>query len=325
MTPNETAGVMTHSASRRAFRFSLKALLVVITLIAIFLGNWTYRARQQEKVVQLITRQGGDVIYDYEFRGAKESRWPKWLRTTFGEDYFRTVELVTFDDPLRGNYSLSDQDAQLLRRLPWLKGVTLSDTGVTTDGLEFVRSLNRLESLALMAYPRSVGGDGAGLAVLRNKSSLRQLELVNVPRPRGGLVFLHGLTRLEYLNLFGMKLKDDDLRELGSLRALQKLSLNRTPITNDGLIHLTKLTRLKELLLGCEHVDSNGLQHIQKIRSLQSLDLYGTKVDDSAVEILSRFDNLIELRLGGTKVTSTGIESIRKLLPNCKVKWKSWE
>ena len=312
--------------SRRVFRFSLKALLIVITLTAILLGNWTYRARQQERAVQSLVSLGGQVTYDYQSRGAKESRWPKWLRASLGEDYFRTVEAVHFGGFFRGGQqnSISDREVRILSDLPRLKEVSLSGTDVTTEGLEFVRSLNRLESLDLGSHPRAVGGDGSGLEALRNKRSLLKLQLVNVPRPKDGLVFLHGLTRLEYLNLYGMELKDDDLRELASLRALQKLSLNGTPISNDGLIHLTGLPKLKELLLSCEQVDSKGLEHIRQIRSIQALDLYGTQVDDSAIDTLGRFHNLIKLRLAGTNVTSGGIEAIRKLLPNCKVERSSF-
>src|SRR5687767_6539500 len=130
---------------KRGFRFSLKALLIVITLSAIFLGNWTYRAGRQKKAVQQIAQQGGQVRYDYQSRGAKESQWPKWLRESIGEDYFRTVEEVSFGDVLRErDVSLSDRDAIVFSDMPRLKKLSLWNTDITTEGLEFLRSLHRL-------------------------------------------------------------------------------------------------------------------------------------------------------------------------------------
>jgi hypothetical protein len=304
---------------KRGFRFSLKALLIVITLTAIFLGNWTYRAGQQKKAVERITQQGGQVRYDYQSRGAKESQWPKWLRESIGEDYLRTVEEVSFDGDWGRDFSFSDRDAIALSDLPRLNRVSLRDTDVTTEGLEFLRSLHRLESFDLTSYPRRIGGDGSGLVYLRNNRSLLRLALVHAPRPNNGLAFLQGLTRLEYLNLFGMELKDDDLREVGSLRALQQLNVNRTPIGNDGLIHLIALTNLRQLYLGCPNVNSAGLEHVQRIKSLQELDLWGAPVDDSTLNTLSRFRNLTKLRFHGTKVSRDGIKTLRNLLPNCQI------
>ncbi|HEY3392320.1 MAG TPA: hypothetical protein VGK58_06420 [Lacipirellulaceae bacterium] len=128
-----------NKTKKRGFRFSLKALLIVITLTAIFLGNWTYRAGRQKKAVQQITQQGGQVRYNYQSRGAKESQWPKWLRDSIGEDYFRTVEEVKFGDFFRGrDFSFSDRDATVLSDLPRLKKVALRDTRVLSFSAPFI-------------------------------------------------------------------------------------------------------------------------------------------------------------------------------------------
>jgi hypothetical protein len=264
--------------------------------------------------LEVIKSAGGTVIFDYH-----ELRWPKWLRDAMEEDYFRTVEQVSFGFPGRGD-SFSDDDVVIFNKLPHLKEVILWDTEATTECLSFIPYLSRLESISLCKHslPR-VGGDGSGLAHLQNKRSLLKLQLVNVPRPKDGLLFLRGLKKLEYLNLFGMELKDDDLKEIGSLRSLQHLNLNRTPISNKGLSHLLGLTKLEKLHMSGDKIDADGFATLAKLKSLRILDVWGIAVDNSVADVLCRFSNLQELRLDENKVSGDQMKRIREALLNCKV------
>src|SRR5437763_10676987 len=52
-------------SQRRGLRFSLRTLLIAITLFCVWLGVSFNRANRQRRVVEAIKAFGGDVRYDY--------------------------------------------------------------------------------------------------------------------------------------------------------------------------------------------------------------------------------------------------------------------
>ena len=80
------------ASKTRAFRvrYSLATLLIVMTIVALWLGRTTFTTRKQEKAIQIISETEGTVIE------SEESGPPDWLRTTVGEEYFRKITAVDF-------------------------------------------------------------------------------------------------------------------------------------------------------------------------------------------------------------------------------------
>lgn len=85
---------------RRWLRYSLRTLLVVITISCIALGYWAHRAGRQKAVVKWVKKNGGYVTYDFEFDGIniKPEPDPGLLQGILGEDYFYTVISVNLDN-----------------------------------------------------------------------------------------------------------------------------------------------------------------------------------------------------------------------------------
>jgi hypothetical protein len=100
----------------------------------------------------------------------------------------------------------------------------------------------------------------AGVALLKDLTSLRAAILRNAEVTDEGLADLSGLSNLEYLDLEG------------------------TQINDAGLLHLSKLTRLKTLVLRDTHVSGDGLKTLKGLNSLQVLVL--PKVPDASVNDL---------------------------------------
>ena len=87
---------------RRWFRFSLRALLVLVTLTCVWLGLKVNAARRQKEAVDAILKVGGEVVYDYQMFPEGHAREflldsnaapsePAWLRKLFGVDFMHTV------------------------------------------------------------------------------------------------------------------------------------------------------------------------------------------------------------------------------------------
>ena len=51
---------------RRWLSFSLRTLLVVITIFCVALGYWVHRANRQKAVVKWVEDNGGYVHYEFE-------------------------------------------------------------------------------------------------------------------------------------------------------------------------------------------------------------------------------------------------------------------
>src|SRR5690349_11669634 len=89
---------ITAKPKRRWFRFSLRTLLIVVTIFGVWLGIVANRARTQREVTEWIDLQyGSEVLYDWQcdedgnlVSNAAPPR-PDWLRERVGADFFQTV------------------------------------------------------------------------------------------------------------------------------------------------------------------------------------------------------------------------------------------
>jgi hypothetical protein len=77
---------------RRLLQFSIRTVLIVLTIFCITLG-WTEQARKQRNAVAWIYQIGGAVEYAYEIENCPPPGL-KWLRERLGVDYFDAVVLV---------------------------------------------------------------------------------------------------------------------------------------------------------------------------------------------------------------------------------------
>lgn len=186
---------------RHWFRYSLRTLLVIVTVCsALFgwLGIKVRQAQRQKDAVEAIRELHWDVKYDYEY-DPNATRFvpptppgPAWVRNSFGVDFLANVVYVDF----------------------------LSD-GVTDAGLDYLEGLNQLKYLHL----KNANITDAGLVRIQG---LTQLEFLTLSRTRvtdAGLVYLKGLTHLEYLYLEQTHVTDAGCQKLR--KALPKLKIIR--------------------------------------------------------------------------------------------------
>src|SRR5947209_3607170 len=108
---------------RRALRFSLRTLLVAVTLFCLWMGSVCNRANRQRRIVEAITANGGVVRYDTvtdedgrDLPNAPAPAAPEWLRNLIGRDYFDTVLVVGIDY----KKGVNDDSLALLADLPKL-------------------------------------------------------------------------------------------------------------------------------------------------------------------------------------------------------------
>jgi hypothetical protein len=123
---------------RRWFQFSLRTLLIGVTIAALACGwlvSEVERKRQEREAAEEIVKLGGFVAYDcrwtlYGLKFSARPHGPPWLRELLGENFFSDVELVSLDKVQGAETALG-----YLRGLTHVKYLTLSRTNLTDADL----------------------------------------------------------------------------------------------------------------------------------------------------------------------------------------------
>ena len=204
---------------RKFLRFSVRALLVVVLVIAAGLGWLVRGARIQREAVAAIKQARGLVKYDWEQKSGNlmppgKPPEPRWLVDMIGVDYFGHVTEVALPASSKSTDKLMAQ----------------------------VERLNQVERLIFDGTPIS----DSDLAMLKGLRNLYYLSLIVTPVSDAGLVHLEGLTKLSYLDLRGTKVTDAGLAHLEAAQ-LNWLIAQHTRISGAGLVHLHKMTNLNFL------------------------------------------------------------------------------
>jgi hypothetical protein len=228
---------------------------------------------------------------------------------------------------LSNSKALTDEGIKHLARMPQLRHLDLTQTGVTDRGLEVLRHLPNLESLSLV-FTR-VTDDG--IEHVRNCNDLEQLNLMWTNTGDGAIRSLAGMSRLSrfvsgnnvtdsglaalrdlpvfaewgggkvemallspdvqpnQLTLRG-KISDRGLEKLRGLNGLFGLGIDSSiPLTPDGIAHLATLPRLGWLSIEAK---DDSMPVISTMPSLQFLLVQDTTAGDDGFEALSKSQSI---------------------------------
>jgi hypothetical protein len=220
---------------RRWYQYSLRTLLIVVTLFALACSWFAVKlqqAKRQKETVEELIRSGCEVRYDYDFdvyglNPNAQPPNPAWLRNLLGIDFVSNVVAI---------YSSRPDTLDHLKSLPQLRQLYL-DAQITDDGLEIVRGLTHLQELQLSG----TGITDVGLERLSGLTDLRGLHLTKVGITDAGLKYLKRLPRLQTLTLWYVNVSDKGLEDLKELHELRSLWLHETHITDDGVKDLQRV------------------------------------------------------------------------------------
>jgi len=167
---------------RRWYQFSLRTLLVLVTLFAVACSWYAYEMREAAKrraAIAELEELGALVRYydpddtttPEEYRDGEPPRWYSFLRRLHGDRYLgHAVGFATgnIDDPV------TDAHMAHLARLTDLEYITLCRAEITDNGLAHLKDLTKLEYLVIVS-PHITD---AGLVHLRGLSKLKNVDLV---------------------------------------------------------------------------------------------------------------------------------------------------
>jgi len=235
---------------RRRFQYSLRALLIFVTLCAVFCSWFApkiQKAKREREAVAQIEKLGGAVRWDWydpmtgwdhEPNGTRrQPQGPAWLRALLGENFFASV------DRLEVTPSFGDEALEHVRALRSCSDLDLSRSRITDYGLKHIEGLSGVLDLYL-------GGTkitDAGLKHLQGFSDLQTLALGGTRVTDAGLAYLRGMSKLEYLDLRETEITDVGLGEISSLglRRLETLHCEGTRVTREGVDRLRQNSAIR--------------------------------------------------------------------------------
>ena len=276
-----TGSPSTPRPRRRWLRFSLRTLLLLVVLAAIFPGRALYKAERQRRAVAQVLSLGGEVHYEHQFddRGWNpegEPPGPAWLVRFFGIDLFARVKVVGL---YGSNGQLTDDALKCLEALCDAEQLQIGSAKhlspyISNDGLRVLRTFENLQRLDLIGLPGTTDQCLAHLARLQN---LHSFEVGDVQWGSEGFIHLTTLP-LEEVALNAWPATDEHLVYIGQIQSLKRLYLGRTQITDAGLAHLSKLYSLEELNIGNTPIGDEGIKHLFGLKKLRDVEAFKTNV-----------------------------------------------
>lgn len=157
--------------------------------------------------------------------------------------------------------------------------------------------------------PRPTAETLPALVQLQNLRGLRLGDAVSAK----ALAELHTLKHLEWLNLYGVGMTDNELKPLVEFPKLRSLGLQYTSVTDAGFKHLAALKSLEGIVLLNGKMTGSGLQDLANLPDLRWLTFVACAITDEGLREVSRLTNLRELSLQQTRITEKGLVHVAKL------------
>ena len=125
-------------------------------------------------------------------------------------------------------------------------------------------------------------------------------------QPLGELRFV------EWINLQGCAVTDEDLKPLQGCVSLQDLGVKLTQVTGPGFGYLVGLPNLRSLDLGGSSATDVALLHIGELTGIESLEMIYSEVTDAGLSQLGNLKRLSRLSIFGSHVTGAGLSHLSK-------------
>jgi hypothetical protein len=145
-------------------RFRLRTLLVLLTLLACWLGYQVWRWNEHDKAIAELRSFGASLSF------LKERSAPKWLTAIFGEKRFRRLTDVNLH-----RMPATDEHLRMISQFPHLETVVNNGSKVTDAGLKYLSGMSKLWWLEMEWI--NIGDEG--LADLKDLPSLKTLRLTD--------------------------------------------------------------------------------------------------------------------------------------------------
>jgi hypothetical protein len=247
------------------FRYSLRALLVFLTLLALWGGYHANRAIRERKAEEVLARRHASFMYGPKLSG---QGWQRAL--AFG--YQRLVQLVW--------------------RERFITYVSLS-APLDSEVLGALEALPHVEEMILQ--PR-------GLSKEDNVLLVQQSVIAKDTFPEGAIAQILSRPNLTSLGLSLWILSDDDCTKIAKHQQLKWLGIDGSLVTEDGFSDLVTATDLRHLSFRWCHVTGEKLKSVPGSKSLELVECEGAPVGVEFARFIARSPNVSGLAISSASI-----------------------
>jgi hypothetical protein len=273
----------------RRYRFGLRTFLLLVTLLSVWLGLKVRRDAHLNQALAHIQSSGGQLeVIDRR----SDFPWGLWkYRYRLG---YNTLGKTLSNDDFRPFEQFVPSSFESLN---------LTNTGISDEGLSFIRGLTGLKVLFLPNETYASGSVIPGKPINDITSD--------------GLKQLVDLQELIGIDLRGTGVDDEAMTTMVALQQLRWIHLDGTPVSGVTLSDLSGLPQLSSLELNGCVLDPEAYEKLGELRNLRSLGLRSTPITDADLKVLERNTSLSLLRLNDTGVSKAAVEKFKAAHPNC--------
>jgi hypothetical protein len=261
---------------KRWLQFSLRRLLIAVTLVAIVVAMVIRPAYVQQLALRKVDALGWGVYVEPRYTTRRASGKEEYLNKREKSNSF--------------TFNLRQQVVGIFINVDPLPPATGSLPSL--ESLNVLAKFPHLRSLTVY-FPTPSGSRAAGYTHL---SDLPQLN------------------SLERLDIGSGDLQDDDVERIVSrIPNVRHLSLRSSDrLTNRSVRSIARLTQLESLALAGAAIDDGAADDLKLLTNLAEVDLNGTKIGDQVARALATLPRLTQLWITTTQITATGFEAIAK-------------
>ncbi len=287
----------------RLFRFGLRSILVLTTLVAAVCGLWLREVQVQRDVCNRLTEVGIEISLDWP------SPWLRWLPESFlsaGDGhYFCSVTEVNLHARSNSVLQGTPHDNDLLvwvSQLARLRSLSVDDKLLDPRDFPHLARCRVLEELDI----GEISDDD--LAKLPRLPNLKTLTLAFSDKLTGKHISASRFPSLRSLHCYFSAIDDAGMAEIGQLSNLRTLDVQHSRVTDAGVAAISSLEHLKSIDLANTEVTGAG---IGALRDLEDVDLSFTYLTDEVLEEIGRLRGLRVLSMSDCVfVTDNGMKAL---------------
>lgn len=288
------------------FRFSLRTLVIVLTLICFVIGTpigyIRYKAERQRKAIARLKELNVAVGLQAD---AKSTWVTSQLRRWVDKDAFRRATSVN----IRANARDIDEVIALLPSLDELMELNCNKQSLNDHQLQEIASIRSL---------RHLGAEQSNCSpqVVRKLLENPNWELLALPKVKFNdelLVELGRQTKLQRLTFDASEVSADGLEHLASCRSLLEVFLYRVQHAAGFARAIRRLPKVKMAILLESTIGADDLAEFGDIGTLKSLQFYDCQIDSSKIDRIAKATQLSHLEFFRSPVSTDAVAAVGRL------------
>lgn len=281
-------------------RFSLRTILILITLVCLAMGLPYSRSERQRVAVE--TLRSLDCHCEFEPEPKWLAKLPPVVRNFRGGHYFRSVVAVTVNSHARSSL---DAIFEAIGKIDRVESIYCLDAPVTHEHLARLSHLRNVKNLRIH---HALIDDGA-LADLRNWTRLEELLIPGAGVTGQGVAYLKRNSGLRRLDLSGTLVGDEIAEVLSAFPRLEGLEFWQTDLTGAGFARFPDFAEVKWVDMDGTQVDDEVVKKLARFPKLTGVDLSETRITDFTGRTLAQWP-LHDIRLSETAVTDATLNAL---------------